>query len=87
MKTKTEYSLRTVGNECIIIAGNSVDFTSITNLNESAARLWKELEGKEFFADNMVELLLSWYDVDENTARNDADKLIAAWLEAELIEI
>ena len=88
MRTVTGFNLRRVGNENIIVPGNTgnVDFTNIISLNESAAKLWKEIEGKEFTAETLTGLLLQWYNTDESTASTDARNLIEAWLKAGLIE-
>ncbi|NDV66999.1 PqqD family protein [Bacteroides sp. 224] len=86
MKTKTGISLRSVGNEHLIISGDDVDFTHIISFNESAARLWKEVEGSDFTVDQLVGFLLSWYKVDAETAQKDAQQMVASWLNAGIIE-
>ncbi len=55
-------------------------------MNESAAFLWKNIQGTDFDAEKLTKLLLEEYDVDESTASNDAQTLIAKWLEAGIIE-
>lgn len=88
MKTKEGFNLRQVGNEYIIIAegAENVDFTNIISFNETAARLWKEVAGKEFSAVQLTTLLLEWYDIDEKTATGDVASLLRAWNEAGIIE-
>lgn len=88
MKTKKGFTLRTVGDEHIIIAGgvSNVDFSKIVSLNESAARLWKEVEDKEFTASQLATLLTEWYEIDDTTALKDTEKLTAEWLQAGIIE-
>ncbi|MDY4408041.1 MAG: PqqD family peptide modification chaperone [Prevotella sp.] len=45
------------------------------------------MEQKDNFdAETLTELLLDNYDVDKETALNDASELIKQWLEAEIIE-
>lgn len=85
MKIKDGFSLRTVGNEQIIIAG-SVDFSQIISLNDSAARLWEEIEDTEFNAQKLAAYLTEWYEVDESIALTDAQRLIEEWLNAGIIE-
>ena len=88
MKTKKGFNLRTVCGENIIVAEGieNIDFSRIISMNESAAYLWKNIQGQDFTADTLAQLLLKEYDVDEATARHDADTLVAKWLEAGIIE-
>lgn len=87
MRIKNNFDLRTVGNEYIVIATDveNVDFTKIISLNQSAARLWKEVAGKEFTEEDLTELLLSWYEIDEETARKDSEALVKGWLDAGIV--
>ena len=55
-------------------------------MNESAAYLWNKVLGTEFTVDDLVHLLLDEYEVDEATARTDAEALVQKWLEAGIIE-
>lgn len=88
MKIKNGFRLRTVCEESIIVAEglNNIDFSSIISLNESAAFLWKNVQGEDFDATRLASLLTAEYEVDEDTARHDADALIAQWSEAGLLE-
>lgn len=84
MKIKPGFNLRQIGDEYIIMAtgAENVDFTRMISLNESAARLWKELSDKAFTTEDITELLLSWYEIDEETARKDSEILIQSWTDA-----
>ena len=88
MKTKTGFNLRTVCGENIIGAEgiDNIDFSRIISLNESAAFLWKSIQGKDFNMNSLTQLLTDEYDVDAETARRDVDQLVARWKEAGLIE-
>ena len=88
MKTKNGFRLRNVCGENIIVADgiDNIDFSRIISMNESAAFLWKNIQGEDFDADRMVSLLLDEYDTDEDTARADVEALIAKWRDAGLIE-
>ena len=48
--------------------------------------LWKELEGKEFTQQEMAELLIKRYGIDEQLAMSDSEKLMASWAEIGLAE-
>lgn len=88
MKTKKGFYLRDVCGESIIVAEGieNIDFSRIINMNESAAYLWNKVLGTEFTVDDLVHLLLDEYEVDEATARTDAEALVQKWLEAGIIE-
>lgn len=88
MKTKKGFKLRTVCGEHIIVAEGieNIDFSRIISLNESAAYLWNNVMGQEFTVDTLTDLLLQEYEVDEATARADAETLVQKWQEAGIIE-
>ena len=88
MKIKKGFVLRDICGENIIVAEGkeNIDFTKIISMNESAALLWEGVKNKEFDAETLKELLCEEYDVDETTAKNDADALLKSWLQAKIIE-
>ena len=88
MKIKEGFELRPIYDENVIIAKGiqNIDFNKIISLNESAAYLWRALEGKEFTPETMAELLRQEYEINEATALADAQELAKAWMEAGLCE-
>ena len=62
-----------------------MNYSSLISLNETAAYLFKELQGKEFTEQDAVKLLLDQYEVDEETAAKDVKALVAKWAEIGLI--
>ena len=89
MRAKKGFKLRNICGENIIVAQGkeNIDFTNIISMNETSAFLWEQIEQKDNFdAETLTELLLDNYDVDKETALNDASELIKQWLEAEIIE-
>jgi len=88
MKIKSGFELRTICGENIIIAHGvaNIDFTKIISLNESAADVWKAVADKDFTVDDMVQVILDNYEIDEVTARQDCEKLLADWREVGFIE-
>lgn len=87
MKTKKGFILRSLGKEFILVAEGleAVDANRLISMNESAAFLWKAIEGKEFDADTLVDLLLEEYDITREVAEKDVAALIQTWLEAGVI--
>lgn len=87
MKQKEGFKLRHVGNEHIVVAEGleNIDFSKIISLNDSASMLWESMEGKEFTAQSLADLLAAHYEVDAETALADAEALVKSWLQAEII--
>ncbi len=88
MRIKNGFELRDVCGEHIIIAHGveNIDFTKVITLNESAAFIWKKVEGKSFTEDGVVKMLLDEYEVEEAQARADVEQLLASWEKAGLME-
>ena len=88
MKIKNGFELRDVCGENVIIAHGveNIDFTKVITLNESAALIWKQVEGKDFTEDDMVKILLDEYEVEEPQAQADVKKLFESWLKAGFVE-
>lgn len=88
MKAKTGFNLRNVCGEQVIVAEGreNIDFSNIISMNETSAYLWNAIQGKDFTVDDLVEMLTQEYDVDEQTARKDAQALAKQWLEAGICE-
>ena len=88
MKTKKGFVLRNVCGENIIVAEGTenIDFTKIISMNETAAYLWKNVEGKEFDSDTLMSLLINEYEVDDATANKDAKNIVKQWIEAGIAE-
>ncbi len=87
MKAVEGFALRPLGREFIVTAegAGQVNFNKMISLNESAAYLWKEVQGREFIAEDLVKLLLDRYEVTSEVASADVDVLIGKWLEAGMI--
>ena len=88
MKTRKGYSLRTLGNEYIIVADGleAVDFSHMVSMNESAALLWKAIDGKDFDAGTLADLLIDNYGISRETAEHDVAALLETWRKANIIE-
>ena len=82
MKINQGFELREICGEHIIIGTGieNIDFSKVISLNESAAWLWREAEGKEFTAESLVTLLVEEYAVSEAVALADVSKLLEQWV-------
>ena len=87
MKIKNGFELREMCGEFIIIGTGveNIDFSKVISLNESAASLWREVEGKEFTPATLAALLMEHYDVDEATALADATALANQWVSVGIV--
>lgn len=87
MKINKGFELREMCGEHIIIGTGveNIDFSKVISLNESAAWLWREVEGKEFTPQSLAALLVEQYDVDEATALADATALAAQWVSVGIV--
>ena len=88
MRIKPGFELRTICGEHIIIAHGleNIDFTKVISLNESAADIWNAVVGKDFTVNDMINVLLDLYEVDQVQASKDAEELLKQWISAGFIQ-
>ena len=89
MKIKEGFEIQNVCGEYIIVpaGAENVDYSKIISLNDTAAYLWENLAGKASFAiEDMVQLLLAEYEVEEPIAREDCEMIVECWKEMQLVE-
>ena len=88
MKTKKGYTLRPLGTEYILVAeGLEVaDSNRMVSMNTTAAFLWKEVEGRDFDAQTLVDILVNNWKVSPETAARDIDNLLLSWEKADVLE-
>lgn len=72
MKIKEGFILRQIAGNYIVIAvgDEAVDFNGMITVNETGAFLWNVLSGGAT-KEEMLEKLMSEYEVDEETAKKD----------------
>ncbi|MCR5709084.1 MAG: PqqD family protein [Bacteroidales bacterium] len=87
MKTIPGFTLRPLGKEFIITAESikQINFNKMISLNESAAYLWKSVDGKDFTAEDLADLLVERYVIDRDTALRDSQAIAAKWIEAGIV--
>ena len=88
MRTKKGYTLRPLGMEYILVAeGLEVaDASRMISMNSTAAFLWQEVEGKEFDAQTLADILIDNWKISPETAKNDVAALLKSWVAAEIVE-
>lgn len=87
MKIKDGFKLREVCGETVVMAegANMVNFSKIIRLNNSAALVWKAVQGKEFTEDDIANILCESYEIDRATALADAKTLCNSLKENQVI--
>ena len=87
MKIKEGFLLRQVGDNQIVVpvGAQSVDFRCIITLNELGAFLWQKL-GEDCTVADLVEAILSEYDVTAAIATADVERFVAALREKNLLD-
>ena len=88
MKTKPGFILRSLGEEYILAAEGleAADANRLVSMNESAAYLWKAVEGKDFEAETLVDLLVEEYDIAREVAEKDTAALLQIWKDAGIVD-
>ena len=89
MKVVEGFKLRSLLGENIIVAEgfSQVNFNKMISLNETAAYLWKAVSAMpQFSEDDLKDLLLEEYEVDEATAAADSAAIAAKWKEIGIVE-
>ena len=88
MKTIEGYVLKSLGSQNLLVGvGANVAHSGVLRkLNESAAYLWKSVEGKDFTEEMLVDLLLNEYEVSREEATEAVKDLLKDWLEQKVVE-
>ena len=88
MKKKTGFYLRNVLGENVVVAEGveNIDFSKIISMNDSAAFLWQQIGEDPFTVEDLVGYFCGEYDVDEQTAKADAEALVQQWINAGIVE-
>ena len=88
MRIKEGFVLRTICGQSVISGEGTanVNFSKLVSLNDTAAYLYKAVEGKDFTPETLADLLLEAYEVDRETALKDAEALCAQWKEIGIVE-
>ena len=87
MKIDSKIKVRDIAGEKVVIMQGRLgaDLTRIIQLNGSSEWLLEQLADRDFEVVDVVELLTSRYDVDEQTATVDAAKWIEQLRENKIV--
>lgn len=87
MKRIKEYIKRNIAGEIVLVpAGQTAeDFNGMITLTESGDFIWEHLEEARDF-NHLVELILEEYDIDKETAAQDASVFLMQLLQTGMIQ-
>jgi hypothetical protein len=87
MKRIKEYIKRNIAGEIVLVpAGQTAeDFNGMITLTESGDFIWEHLEEARDF-NHLMELILEEYDIDKETAAQDASAFLMQLLQAGMIQ-
>lgn len=87
MKRIKEYIRRDIAGEIILVpAGQTAeDFNGMLTVTDSGAFIWEHLEEARDF-NHLVELILDEYEVDRETAAQDASAFLMQMLQAGMVK-
>lgn len=88
MKIRKGFKIQSVGGENIILlqGTHGVDTTKIVSFNETSLFLWNIFEDKNFTVEQVANSLIEEFDIDKESAINDAEKWLGSLIKNRLIE-
>ncbi len=87
MKIRDGFVVREIAGQCVVIALGSAskDFNGMIKLNSTGRFIWEKLSvGAEL--EDIVEAMMSEYDIDADIARRDAMAFIEKLQGADILE-
>lgn len=87
MKIKDGFMLREIAGTWVVVplGARVVEFNGLISLNETSALIWEMIE-KSASKEEIVKKIISEYDIDEETAKNDMNDFIQTAIEKGLVE-
>ena len=78
MRINSRYKLRNLAGESVLFLQGEVDgeTSKLMTFNEASVFLWNNFCNKDFETEDVVNFILSEYDIDEQTARKDAQEWV-----------
>lgn len=88
MRIKNGFMLRKLAGQSVVVplGARVVEFNGIMTLSESGALLWQKLQDGAT-EDELVQEILSNYNIDENTARTDVKAFIESMSARNILEL
>lgn len=91
MKLKEDLTLRKIGDDYVIVSPDlgMLDLTKVYSLNDTAALIWQQLQGRSFELDDMLKVIREHFqlqDIADEQIINDLNVLISFFKENDLLE-
>lgn len=87
MKVIKEFILREIAGECVLVPTGTTtqEFNGLITLSDTAKFIWMNMEKADSLED-MVQMLLGEYEIDEKTAKEDTIEFVGQLLAAGFVE-
>lgn len=87
MKTSEKFVLRSIADSYVVVpvGDNIVDFGAMITINETGAYIWNLLQ-TDTDMDGIVNAMCAEFDVDEATARADAEEFVGILRDNRVLE-
>ena len=87
MKIAKEFILRDIAGETVLVPTGETtqEFNGLITMSETAKFIWENIEKADSF-ESLLQMLLDEYEVDEETAKEEALGFIIQLLQAGFIE-
>ena len=78
MKINPKFKLRNLAGESVLFLQGEVDGknSKLMTFNEASVLLWNNFCNKDFETEEVENFILSEYEIDEQTARKDAEEWV-----------
>lgn len=76
MKLKNNFLIRETGSEAVLVPVGRIGFKGIIRLNNTAAFIVRQLQGKDLTEEGLLAQVLEKYDVSRETALADVEKVV-----------
>ena len=79
MKIVKEFILREIAGECVLVptGATSQEFNGMITISDTAKFIWENIE-KVDGLEEMIQMVLDTYEIDEETARRDTIAFVGA---------
>lgn len=87
MKIVKEFILRDIAGECVLVptGATTQEFNGLITMSDTAKFIWENMEKAESF-EELVQMILEEYEIDEETAKYDAYQFITQLLQAGFVD-
>lgn len=87
MRIAKEFILRDIAGECVLVptGATTQEFNGLITMTDTAKFIWENIEKVDSF-EEMIQKILEEYEIDENTAKEDAYLFISQLLANGFVE-